>query len=82
AAAGISAFGDRAGAHVVVPLADAETEQRVVSRARAEGLVLDGLQRHHCGPQQWFGIALGYASCDRDDLERALPVLARLCTDT
>ncbi|GAA0534309.1 GntR family transcriptional regulator [Saccharopolyspora subtropica] len=76
---GVEVFGDRAGAHVVLPLPDAATEQRVVAEAAEEGLVLDGLRRHHCGPQQWFGLALGYAACSRDDLARALPILARLC---
>ncbi|QUH04573.1 PLP-dependent aminotransferase family protein [Saccharopolyspora erythraea] len=79
---GIEVFGDQAGAHVVLPLPDAATERRVVDRARAEGVVLDGLRRHHCGPQQWFGLALGYASCSRAELEATLPVLAHLCGDT
>ncbi|MDA3629539.1 PLP-dependent aminotransferase family protein [Saccharopolyspora oryzae] len=79
AAEGVEVFGDRAGAHVVLPLPDAETEQRVVAEAGERGLVLDGLRRHHCGPQQWFGLALGYASCSREDLTRALPTIARLC---
>jgi GntR family transcriptional regulator / MocR family aminotransferase len=81
AAEGVEVFGDRAGAHVVLPLPDAETEQRVVAMAGERGLVLDGLRRHHCGPQQWFGLALGYAACSRSELERALPILARLCCD-
>ncbi|GAA2779299.1 PLP-dependent aminotransferase family protein [Saccharopolyspora taberi] len=81
-AAGIEVFGDQAGAHVVLPLPDAATEQRVVDLARDEGVLLDGLRRHHCGPQQWFGLALGYAACSRADLDVALPVLARLCGDT
>ncbi|MBB5155431.1 MocR-like pyridoxine biosynthesis transcription factor PdxR [Saccharopolyspora phatthalungensis] len=79
AAEGVEVFGDRAGAHVVLPLPDAEAEQRVVAAAGERGLVLDGLRRHHCGPQQWFGLALGYAACSRSELERALPILARLC---
>ncbi|MCI2423788.1 PLP-dependent aminotransferase family protein [Saccharopolyspora sp. K220] len=79
AAEGVEVFGDRAGAHVVLPLPDAETEQRVIALADERGLVLDGLRRHHCGPQQWFGLALGYAACTRGELERALPILARLC---
>ncbi|TDD51925.1 MocR-like pyridoxine biosynthesis transcription factor PdxR [Saccharopolyspora elongata] len=79
AAEGVEVFGDRAGAHVVLPLPDAKIEQHVVAMAAEHGLVLDGLRRHHCGPQQWFGLALGYAACSRDELERALPILARLC---
>lgn len=72
---GIEVFGDQAGAHVVLPLPDADAEQRVIERARRHGLVLDGLCRHHLGPQQWYGLALGYAACSRDDLEQALPDL-------
>lgn len=65
-AAGVEVFGDQAGAHVVVPLPDAAAEQRVVDAGRSDGLVLDGLRRHHHGPRTWFGIALGYAACSRD----------------
>ncbi|MER7081831.1 MocR-like pyridoxine biosynthesis transcription factor PdxR [Saccharopolyspora kobensis] len=79
ASEGVEVFGDRAGAHVVLPLPDAEAEQRVVAEAEEHGLVLDGLRRHHCGPQQWFGLALGYAACSRDELARALPIVAHLC---
>ncbi|GAA4860695.1 MocR-like pyridoxine biosynthesis transcription factor PdxR [Saccharopolyspora rosea] len=78
-AAGIEVFGDQAGAHVVLPLPDADTERRVVDAGREHGLVLDGLRRHHAGPQRWFGLALGYAACSRDDLVRALPLVARSC---
>ncbi|MDR7300759.1 MocR-like pyridoxine biosynthesis transcription factor PdxR [Haloactinomyces albus] len=73
--AGVEMFGDRAGAHVVLPLPDAAAEQRVIERARRDGLVLDGLRRHHLGAQQWYGLALGYAACAREDLERTVPVL-------
>lgn len=72
---GVEVFGDRAGAHVVVPLESPEAERRVLEQARAHGVVLDGLRRHHLGPQQWHGLALGYAACSRDDLERTLPVV-------
>ncbi|RCW38243.1 GntR family transcriptional regulator/MocR family aminotransferase [Halopolyspora algeriensis] len=75
AESGVAMFGDQAGAHVVLPLPDAATEQRVVERARRHGLVLDGLRRHHLGAQQWCGLALGYAACARGDLESALPIL-------
>lgn len=80
-AGGVEVFGDRAGAHVVVPLADGEREHRVVEAAREHDIVLDGLRRHHDGEQRWFGIALGYAACSRAELERMLPVLTRLCAD-
>lgn len=78
---GIEVFGDEAGAHVVLPLPSAEAEQRVVDRAAEHGIVLDGLRRHHHGPQQWAGIALGYASCTRADLERSLGLVARWCDE-
>lgn len=80
-AGGIEAFGDHAGAHVVLPLPDAVAEQRVVRKGRAHGLVLDGLRRHHVAAQRWHGLALGYAACPRPDLERILPVLIELCGD-
>ncbi|TWG09008.1 PLP-dependent aminotransferase family protein [Saccharopolyspora dendranthemae] len=79
---GLEVFGDRAGAHVVLPLPDGGTEERVRERAAEEGIVLDGLRRHHDGPQRWHGLALGYAACTRDELESALPVVARLCGKT
>lgn len=80
-AGGVEVFGDRAGAHVVVPFADEDREHRVVEAAREHDIVLDGLRRHHDGEQRWFGIALGYAACSRSELERVLPVLTRLCAD-
>jgi GntR family transcriptional regulator/MocR family aminotransferase len=76
---GIEVFGDQAGAHVVLPLPDAGTEQQIVHKGREHGVVLDGLRRHHAGRQRWYGIALGYAACSRADLERILPVLVKLC---
>ena len=79
AAAGIDVSGDQAGAHVVVGMRDPEQERRVVEAARARGVLLDGLARHHDGAQRWFGLALGYASCSRAELERTLPALVDLC---
>lgn len=79
--AGIEVFGDQAGAHVVLPLPDAATEQDVVDRGRDEGVILDGLRRHHAARQQWYGLALGYAACSRAELTRSLDVLARLLPD-
>ena len=75
---GVRVLGDDAGAHVVVPVDSAETERALVRAALDHGLLLDGLARHHIGRARWFGIALGYAACSRDQLKRALPVLARL----
>ncbi|MBK0867538.1 PLP-dependent aminotransferase family protein [Saccharopolyspora sp. HNM0986] len=81
AGSGVEVFGDEAGAHVVLPLPDAGAERRVVHRAAGQGLVLDGLRRHHHGAQQWCGIAFGYASCSRADLERSVRELARWCAE-
>ncbi|GAA2347527.1 PLP-dependent aminotransferase family protein [Saccharopolyspora halophila] len=78
AAEGVEVFGDRAGAHVVLPLPDLETEQRFVAEAAEKhGIVLDGLGRHHDGTPRWHGLALGYSACTRDELAAALPLLAR-----
>lgn len=78
-AVGTRVFGDQAGAHVVLPREDAAGERELVERGREHWLVLDGLHRHHAGPQQWFGLALGYAACSREELVEAVRVLARLC---
>ncbi|MPZ85848.1 MAG: aminotransferase class I/II-fold pyridoxal phosphate-dependent enzyme [Actinophytocola sp.] len=75
---GVPVLGDEAGAHVVVPVASADAERALVSRALARGLLLDGLVRHHIGRARWFGIALGYAACSREELRAALPVLVEL----
>jgi len=75
---GVPVQGDEAGAHVVVPVATAEAERELVRRALRRGLLLDGLARHHVGRARWFGIALGYAACSRDELRDALPVLVEL----
>jgi GntR family transcriptional regulator/MocR family aminotransferase len=75
----ITPFGDQAGAHVVLPLRDAEAESAVIAAGSERGLLLDGLRRHHLGDPHWYGLALGYAACSRDELERALPVLVELC---
>lgn len=75
---GVRVLGDDAGAHVVVPVSSAEAERELVSAALDRGLLLDGLARHHIGRARWFGIALGYAACSREQLKRALPVLVEL----
>ncbi|HEY0449803.1 PLP-dependent aminotransferase family protein [Actinophytocola sp.] len=76
--AAVPVLGDEAGAHVVVPVADADAERELVRRALERGLLLDGLARHHVGRARWFGIALGYAACSREELRDALPVLVEL----
>ncbi|MCT2584795.1 MocR-like pyridoxine biosynthesis transcription factor PdxR [Actinophytocola gossypii] len=78
---GVRVLGDEAGAHVVVPVSSAEVERDLVRRALGRRLLLDGLARHHVGRATWFGIALGYAACSRDELRDALPVLVELVRD-
>ncbi|MFH5207830.1 PLP-dependent aminotransferase family protein [Antrihabitans sp. NCIMB 15449] len=77
-AAGLSVVGDDAGAHVVVLLPSAEAERAVVAAGRAAGIHLDGLKRHHFGPQSTFGIALGYTACSRAELHDSIPKVAAL----
>jgi GntR family transcriptional regulator/MocR family aminotransferase len=78
AAAGYVVVGDEAGAHVVVLLDSAQQEEAVVLAGRKRGLWLDGLARHHAGKPRWFGLAIGYAACTRDELVSALPVLVEV----
>lgn len=80
AAAGLAARGDQAGAHVVIPLADPETEGQVVAAAQRAGLLLDGLGRCFAGPADRAGVTLGYAAPARAELAAALPALVRLLT--
>jgi GntR family transcriptional regulator/MocR family aminotransferase len=77
-AVGAEILGDDAGAHVVVRMDDPERERAVVAAARAKGIWLDGLERHHAAEPVWFGIALGYTACSRAQLSYALPVVAEL----
>ncbi|MFL6144356.1 MAG: PLP-dependent aminotransferase family protein [Labedaea sp.] len=77
-AGGVPVLGDDAGAHLVVLVDSAETERELLRAARGRGLLLDGLARHHCGRPRWFGVALGYAACSRDQLRAVLPVLVEL----
>jgi GntR family transcriptional regulator/MocR family aminotransferase len=78
AAGGTHAVGDRAGAHVLVPLPDAATERAVITAAAARGVVVDGLGRHWASsvPLPPAGaLVVGFAAPTRADLTRALPVL-------
>ncbi|WP_436501526.1 PLP-dependent aminotransferase family protein [Actinokineospora sp. HUAS TT18] len=77
-AAGIPMLGDDAGAHLVVPLDSAAAERALIDTGLRRGLLLDGLARHHSGPASWYGIALGYAACSRDQLRAAIPILVEL----
>jgi GntR family transcriptional regulator / MocR family aminotransferase len=75
---GVPVLGDEAGGHVVVLRHSADAERSLLTEARRRGLLLDGLARHHCARPRWFGVALGYAACSRDQLHDALPVLVDL----
>ncbi|MEV0342760.1 PLP-dependent aminotransferase family protein [Nocardia sp. NPDC050713] len=83
-------LGDDAGSHVVVPLPTAEAERRAVATARARGVVIDGLARHHLfsqhdtrsAPPSTFGIAIGYAAPSSRDLHAAVPIVADCLAET
>ncbi|HEU5469045.1 MAG TPA: PLP-dependent aminotransferase family protein [Actinophytocola sp.] len=81
-AGGVPVVGDEAGAHVVVLVDSADKERDLLHSARRHGLLLDGLARHHCGRPRWFGVALGYAACSRDQLHDCLPILTELLRPT
>ena len=85
AAAGSRAQGDPAGAHVLVPLPDAETETAVLAAAAARGVALDGLSRHRAGEPAGgppAGLVLGFAAPARADLSRGLDVLTAVLGET
>jgi GntR family transcriptional regulator/MocR family aminotransferase len=77
-AGGVPVLGDEAGGHVVVLRHSADAERTLLAEALRCGLLLDGLARHHCGRPRWFGVAVGYAACSRDQLHEALPILVDL----
>ncbi len=74
-AADVPVLGDDAGAHLVVPLASADEERRLLALAREHGVLLDGLARHFAGTPTQAGIAVGYAGCSRETLQDVLGVL-------
>ena len=78
AAAGWRIEGDPAGAHVIVPLPDPDAEAAVLAAAAARGVALDGLARHSAAGTggRRTGLVLGFAAPAREDLHRALTVLA------
>ncbi|MCK2242362.1 MULTISPECIES: PLP-dependent aminotransferase family protein [unclassified Crossiella] len=78
--AGAPVFGDSAGGHVVVLLDSLDTERAVIAAARARGLSVDGLARHHQATPRWHGLAVGYTNCTRAQLTTALPTLVNLLT--
>jgi len=70
--------GDRAGAHVLVPLESAARAREVRHRAAVRGIGLDLLERHGSGEG---GIVLGYAGSTRAELTAALPVVVELVAE-
>jgi len=78
---GVEVSGDDAGSHVVTPLPSAQAEAQVIAAARHDGVLLDGLARHHLGPPREFGIALGYAALPRTELPVAAHIAARCLAD-
>jgi DNA-binding transcriptional MocR family regulator len=83
-AGGAHAEGDPAGAHVLVPLADAATEEAVVAAAAGHGVAVDRLARHWTGSgphRPAAGLVVGFAAPTRADLARALPVLTEALRD-
>lgn len=84
ALAGVPLRGDRAGAHVLVPLPDAATARAVQAAAADRGVGLEVLERY-AGAGAPGGIVIGYAGSTRAELTAALPVLAAVlegrCTE-
>ena len=78
---GLDVRGDDAGSHVTVPLPSAAHEERAVAAARAHGVLLDGLARHHSGPPREFGVPLGYAALAPAELATAARIAARCLAD-
>ena len=74
--AGVPVLGDAAGAHLRVPLPDAEAERAVVGRARRAGVLAPALADYHLGTPATFGISVGYAGPSHGQLHRAVTVLA------
>ncbi|GAA4675952.1 PLP-dependent aminotransferase family protein [Pseudonocardia yuanmonensis] len=75
ALAGVPLRGDRAGAHVLVPLPDAATARSVQAAAAERGVGLEVLERY-AGAGAPGGIVIGYAGPTRAGFVAALPVLA------
>nr|WP_218891119.1 PLP-dependent aminotransferase family protein [Actinomycetospora corticicola] len=70
--AGHEVLGDRAGAHLVVPLPMGPVEREVVAAAWEVDVVVDGLAAHHLGAAGVSGILVGWAAPSRVELEAAL----------
>ncbi|NMO91156.1 PLP-dependent aminotransferase family protein [Actinomycetospora sp. TBRC 11914] len=71
--AGHEVVGDRAGAHLVVPLPSADAEETAVARAAAAGVLVDGLAAFHlAAPARTHGVLVGWAAPTRTALVGAL----------
>ncbi|HEY6797148.1 MAG TPA: PLP-dependent aminotransferase family protein [Kineosporiaceae bacterium] len=77
---GVRVPGVDAGAHVVVPLQDAEQERAVLAGARQAGLLVDRLSRHYHGPSPHHGLVVGYTADDGGRLDAATETLCQLLT--
>ncbi|GAA4912663.1 GntR family transcriptional regulator/MocR family aminotransferase [Actinomycetospora succinea] len=76
--AGRTVRGDRAGAHLVVPLPDRATEDAVLRAAEDAGVLVSGLAEYHLGPGTVFGILVGWAGPGAAELDEALARLRRI----
>ncbi|MEJ2868584.1 PLP-dependent aminotransferase family protein [Actinomycetospora sp. OC33-EN08] len=67
-------LGDRAGAHLVVPLPSASAERAAVHAAAEVGVRVDGLAAHHLDPSSAarHGVLVGWAAPTRAGLQVAL----------
>lgn len=80
--AGLTVWGDDAGAHVVIPMADLDRERHTIKAAEAEGIVVEGIEKCFNGEPTTAGVILGYAaprhrSMLTDAVSRLLPILPR-----
>jgi GntR family transcriptional regulator/MocR family aminotransferase len=78
AGTGAPVLGDAAGAHLRVALPTGSAERAVVASAARAGVRLPGLARYHRGPPRVFGVSVGYAGPTRDELGRAVALVAEL----
>lgn len=82
-AVGLDVLGDKAGAHIVVPLRAPEAEGRVIEAAARAGVRVDGLARCFAGEPSLSGVTVGYAAPEtRGQLESALAPLAHALVAT
>ncbi|SDK23766.1 PLP-dependent aminotransferase family protein [Nonomuraea jiangxiensis] len=72
--------GDTAGLHMLAEL-PADVVPGLVARARARGVLLDSVGRHHHGPERLHGLVIGYGSASLADVRRGCRILAGLILD-